>query len=367
MHELIRTFAVQSLAPQLAEPVRTAALRRLVTDYLASADAADRVLTPHRFRPDLEPHSGPAPQTFSDPAEAVAWCAEEQANLVAACRLAGAEDWSVACWQLAYVLRGYFFLAKAWDVWAETHRLALAAARAARDEWAEAATAANLGLALLERGHVRAAQELYHQSLAVHRRIGDAVGEAGVLGHQAWAAYCLRDYRACVELATAALAIYERKGIERNRAITLRTLALAESRLGRSEDAERHLQDALTTFVGLVLPLDAAMVCNALGQIHADRGDEGAARRWYAQAVELGKKCGSRYEQACGYEGLAAIAVGAGRRRVAHRFALRALVRFDALGAPDAGRVRAVFHLRRPPGSGLRPAASGDGTDERGW
>jgi tetratricopeptide (TPR) repeat protein len=339
LHELTRTFALQRLLPLVPAESRRAGLRRLVTGYLASADAADRVLTPHRFRPEMEPHEGAA-LTFPDSAAATAWFTAEQPNLVAVCRTAAAEGWPTACWQLAYALRGYLFLAKAWDAWIETHRIALDAAREAGDDWGEAVTGSNLGVALVERGQLRPAQRLYRRSMTIFRRLGDRFGEANTLGHQAWVAYCLGDTTSCYELATAALAIYQANDVPRNTAITLRTVALAEAELGRDARAVQHLEEALALAFGLDLPLDAAMASNGLGQVHLRRGDFQAARRWYARALELGETCRSEYEQAHAYEGLATVAASAGRPRAAAMFRQRALERYEALGAPEAARLR---------------------------
>jgi tetratricopeptide (TPR) repeat protein len=364
MHDLTRAFAVQALVPDVPVATRRRALRRWVTGYLASADAADRLLTPHRFRPPLEPHLAPTAQaSFADTTAANAWFTEELPNLVAACRLAAAEGWAAACWQLAYVMRGYLFLSKSWDAWIDTHRIALDAARAAGHEWGEAITASNLGLALVERGHVHAAQEHYRRSLATFRLIGDAVGEAGVLGHQAWVAYCLGNYRSCYDLALAALAICEEQGVRRNAAITMRTLALAESELGRAEDAERRLRTALATFSELDLPLDAAMACNDLGQVRMGCDDPASAVNWYARALRLAESCASPYEQARAFEGLGAAATAQGRWRAADHFRSRALDRYEALNAPEARRLRATVERSRAPGG--RTAPSADDPDER--
>ena len=339
LHELTRTFALQRLLPLVPAGQRRAALRRLVTGYLASADAADRVLTPHRYRPELEPHEGPA-LTFPDSAAATAWFTAEQSNLVAICRMAAAEGWPTACWQLAYALRGYLFLAKAWDAWIETHRVALDAARTAGDDWGEAVTGSNLGVALVERGHLRPAQRLYRRSMGIFRRLGDTLGEANTLGHQAWVAYCLGDMTSCYALATAALAIYRVNDAPRNTAITLRTIALAEAELGRDAEAVRHLEEALALAVELDLPLDAAMASNGLAQVHLRRGDLHEARRTYATALELGRTCRSEYEQAHAYDGLATVATRLHLRRTAAEFRQRALQRYDALNAPEAARLR---------------------------
>ncbi|HVQ91375.1 MAG TPA: tetratricopeptide repeat protein [Mycobacteriales bacterium] len=341
LHDLTRAYAAEVLLAGLPGPDRDSALRRLVTGYLAAAVRADEQLTPHRHRPPVEPYPGAAPPgPFPDADAAGEWARAEQDTLVAVCRLAAARGWDTACWQLAYMLRGYFFLAKARDAWLDTHRHALAAAERTGDDWAIAATRNNLGLALIERGQIHAAGEQHSRALPIFRRLGDGYGEAATLGHQAWAGYCTGSDVVAVRLGKQALALYERQDAGRGIGITLRTIAMAQTRLRRFAEADRDLRRALALFTELHLPLDAAMTLNNLGGLHAQLGRAPEAVRWFGQAIERAASCGSGYEQARAYDGLAETAAILGRPRAARRFADRSRARYDALHVPAAERHR---------------------------
>jgi tetratricopeptide (TPR) repeat protein/transcriptional regulator with XRE-family HTH domain len=341
MHDLVRAYAAEVLLAELPETERVAALRRVVTGYLTTASAADQLITPHRYRPPLEPHASIAPaMAFPHDRAAAEWLATEQDALVTVARTALDRGWYRVCWQLAYLLRGYFFLVKAWDTWLETQRLALAAAERDGDPWALAVTRNNLGLVLIEQGRISAAQKQYTAALAILRRLGDVPGEAATLGHLAWAAYCTGDVASAVRRGRRALRLYESQDDRRGVGITLRTVAMAESRLGRHDAAERDLHRALDLFIELELPLDATMALTNLGALAAVRGDLPGAVRHFGHAVEGASSCGSEYEQARAYDGLAAAAAAAGRPRAATRFAARAQALYEVVHVPAAERVR---------------------------
>src|SRR5947208_16807238 len=101
-------------------------------------EAAGILMSPHRYRPDFDLPA--VPRAFVDRAEAKAWLEVEWPNLAALCRTALVYGVYNRCWQLAYSLKGYFYLAKLWDPWIETHTLAVDAARELGDRRAEAMT-----------------------------------------------------------------------------------------------------------------------------------------------------------------------------------------------------------------------------------
>jgi transcriptional regulator with XRE-family HTH domain/tetratricopeptide (TPR) repeat protein len=351
MHDLTRTYAVDTLLHDLPDADRTAALRRLVTGYLAATTHVDERLTPHRHRPSIEPYTGAIPpQPFPDASAAAAWVAAEQATVVEVLALAAVHGWNAACWQLAYALRGWFFLAKAWDAWLATHRIAVRAAEQDGNDWAVAVTRNNLGLALIERGQLVAADREYRLALPVFRALGDTHGAANTLGHLAWARYCTHRDAAAVRLGNKALELYEQRDARRGIGITLRTIAMAQTRLRRFADAEAALRRALAMFTDLGLDLDATMTLNNLGGLQAQLGHLTASVHIFGQAVERAAACGSRYEQARAYDGLTSAAAAAGRPRAARLFAQRSQLLYNALHVPLAERGR--IH----PIGGLDPA-----------
>src|SRR5256885_1157173 len=87
-----------------------AALRRLVDFYLHTAYAGDRLPAPHRALGELAPPApGCRPERLADTATALRWFAAEHANLHASQRLATAEGWYPAVWQLAWALDTFHY------------------------------------------------------------------------------------------------------------------------------------------------------------------------------------------------------------------------------------------------------------------
>jgi tetratricopeptide (TPR) repeat protein len=125
--------------------------------------------------------------------------------------------------------------------------------------------------------------------------------------------HCLRQFREAGELCRAALEFYEGRGLRRNTAITLRTMALAESALGIHRLALEHLDQARGIFAEDGLLLDETMTHNCLGEVYARTADRTAARKHFRLAQKLGVRSGSTYEQARALRGLAELALRGGR------------------------------------------------------
>ena len=153
LHDLVAAFARHHALPALPDTQPPQALRRLLDCYLRAAEQADRLITPHRYRVplDLSERTAVLPD-LPDHDAARRWLDLEQANLVDACLAAGAAGLDTSCWQLAYTLRGYFFLSKQWQPWIASHEAGTAAARRLGDVRAQAMMTNNLGMAHLERG-----------------------------------------------------------------------------------------------------------------------------------------------------------------------------------------------------------------------
>ncbi|WP_149262021.1 helix-turn-helix domain-containing protein [Actinomadura sp. K4S16] len=308
-HDLLRQFARERAAAALPQAERDAALRREATYYLWSLEAADRLITPHRYRIDpVDEDVHVEARVHDEYDEAIEWIVTEQDNLLAVCRASFAAGLDGHCWRLAYALRGFLFVAKTMDVWIETHELALRAARRAGDLDAEAKTLNNLGLALMEIDDRDAAAVHYERARRISRRIGDAYGEHTAVAHLAWVHFSRGDPHKALEESRRALAFVERHGLPRNKAILSRDVALIEIELGRYADAISRLYAALEEFMALGLHVDAAMALNCLGEAHRKLGQPTRARDLLLRAAELGRSCGSRHEEARAHGNLGWIA-----------------------------------------------------------
>lgn len=232
MHDLIRRYAADIAADE--EPQADAALRRVLSHYLAQAVAHDRTLpSPHRG----EPSPG-------DPAKAMAWFDLEYVNLVtcfdAAVRL-GADE-VVA--ELPQAMRVWFFRHRGTDDQARMlEAAAAAAARLGRDELraslladlgfaraaagrlAEALSAYELaeqsgpdddlaaGLALRigfvrrDLGDLTTAQAHFRRAHELFEKIGHRAGQSQALAFDGWVTLHIGRRSVAVELARASVAL----------------------------------------------------------------------------------------------------------------------------------------------------------------
>ena len=340
LHELLKAFASDAARHDLPAGERDAAVDRLVGYGLDTASAVDVLLAPHHFRPDTTNEGPRAPRTFADSASARAWVQAQWPMLVALCHTAAATGQHDRCWRLAFALRDYFFLAKLWDPWIETHELAVASARASGDRWAEAVTLDNLGVAHVDRGELERAIDCYRRALTLFEEIGDEQGRVTALANLGWAHHYQGEHQQARRELTEALLAYQKAGNRRNAAITLRGIALAETELGHTGDAIAHARAALATFEELALDFDAAMAFNCVAWAHFRAGEHESAARAYRQAAERAEIVGSDYEIARAETGLGNVAAAQDRLDEALRYWDRAEARCPDLNATIIGEHR---------------------------
>jgi tetratricopeptide (TPR) repeat protein len=341
LHDLVAAFARGILSDALTERDRAQALRRLLDYYLQVAEQADIAITPHRHRVPLAIEYRPtATPSMINTEAAMRWLTTEEATLVGISDDAANYGFDIACWQLSYTLRGYFFLTKRWQPWLRTHKAALAAARRLGDPHAEAMTLNNLGLAAIEQGQPEVAATHYQAALTLFQQLDDAHGECTARANLAWIDFNDGRYDEFLNRLRLCHAFYEQSRSRRNAAITLRGIALGEVEIGEFTAAVEHLQQVRGVFEELGLDLDLAMAVNALGEAHARSGDNATAGRCHREALELSRRCGSTFEQARAHHRLGDLASAVGDFSNARRHWVLALGGYDTLSAPQAGEVR---------------------------
>ncbi|WP_159767220.1 AfsR/SARP family transcriptional regulator [Streptomyces sp. HM190] len=243
-HSLLRVLATE-LREAEADAARTRrdAVERLGLAYAGLARYADRRLAPGRdwrARPGTG-HPGPDAAAIVG-ASPLGWFREEATGLVETVRQTHAAGLWPLVGDLAGSAAGYFHACAAWEEWEETHRLALDAARRARNTQAEAAVRYALGdLAWQRRQADRALR--YHTAAQqafelVRDRTGVArcrIGAADVLLGQGLLEHAARRYGRALALCSA-------EGDLRGEVAALKGLALVNLRRGRVEVARRQLE-----------------------------------------------------------------------------------------------------------------------------
>ncbi|GAB3967008.1 AfsR/SARP family transcriptional regulator [Plantactinospora veratri] len=343
-HDLIALFARQHGTTVVPDGERAAALHRLADYLLRTAELADRVITPHRYRVPLDLFDrAVAVPSLPDYDSALRWLTVESDNLQQACLDAGSAGLDQLCWQLAYTLRGYYFLSKRWQSWTVTHEAALAAATRLGDRRAMAMTTNNLGVAYLEQQDRQRAADHYRRARELFDEVGDAHGQHTAAANLAWLYYDERDLVRFLDEMRPVYEFYRREKSERNAAITLRGIALAEADLDRTAEAVAALLSALEVFERLGLRMDAAMTLNALGEIYQRTGDAGSAVERFEQAVAAAQRSGSTYELARAHHRLGELAADSGDTRRARQEWTLALDGYSKLGATPAAEVETLL------------------------
>ncbi|MEV7601244.1 tetratricopeptide repeat protein [Kitasatospora sp. NPDC089797] len=258
-HDLLRTFAGELLAREDSGPLQRAALIRLFDHYRHTAGSAMDLLAPlerhHRPRP---PEPGGTPLVFADQADATAWLAREQANLLALIRHATDADLPQYAADLPALLWRHL----------KRHMPAHEA----------------LGLAT--------------RALRATRQLGDPAGEAAALRHLAGIRYQLGDLPQALDLLHRALEIQQRIGNRNGEAHVLANLGLVLTRMGRLEEALDHERRALRLSREIPEPAVEAIVLINLGPTLTRLGRLPEALEYHQEALEYHRRGGNRLGQA---------------------------------------------------------------------
>jgi tetratricopeptide (TPR) repeat protein/transcriptional regulator with XRE-family HTH domain len=320
LHDLMRTFAVRYALPEISEAERTAAAGRLVDHALARVYTADQFVEPYRFRPSVEALSQ-QDMPFEDAHGALLWLRLQWPALTQITELAAGFGRYRQCWQLAYILRSFFFSERLLDPWIATHKLALSSARGAGDISGAGMILNNLGMVYLEVGDVAEAVQCHNRAEAYFEQAGDERGVTDAVSSRAWAFLSTGDLAAARRDLTRTLATYRRAGRTHNTAIALRGLAFVLTELEEFDEALTHAQEARELSQ---LPRDVLMTLNCVAWIYfrADRLDK--AERQYRRAIDLAELVDSDYELARAVTGMGNIAARQGDPDLAKQWWARA-------------------------------------------
>ncbi|MFD5074427.1 BTAD domain-containing putative transcriptional regulator [Streptomyces sp. NPDC058371] len=253
-HDLLRAYAEQLAGTEEPESVRDAALTGLLDHYLTVAAAAMDTACPFdKARRPPVPPPGPVPGPIpgiGDPDAALAWLSAEQANLMAAGRLAAEQGRQRHVAGLSATLARYLDTRARYDDALTLHAAALEVGRRQSDFAGQSLAAYHLGWVHVWLDHREKAYELMQESLLFARKAGDRLGEgyahAG-LGH--------------VHLDS-----------------------------GRYDEALEHSREALrhARWADDLLLQGYALI--ALACVHRDLHDYGKALRYYSEAAEVGSR-----------------------------------------------------------------------------
>ncbi|MFC4034977.1 ATP-binding protein [Streptomyces polygonati] len=364
-HDLIRLHARGLAEVHDPDAIRTAAVRRALEWYLATATAAEALVSPnHRVLDrDYEELSPDAGLRFPDQRGALAWLAAEQHHLMTALRTAAALGWNGLCWQLADAMWPLWLRLRPYDLWVEAHRLGLAAARRDSSLPGELRMLTDGGAGLRNGGRPDEAVKSFGEALELARTVGDRRVEAQALHGLGQSHYLAGRPDEAAGFFRRALRLREEIGYARGAALSRISLGDTMRSVGRPEEAAEELRRARTELLALPDPYEASRALALLGRALGEAGRTGPAERCLREAAEEFRTGGSAHWEAYSLEMLGVVLQRAGRPDDARRAFERSLALYEGAGAPDAARLAA--RLAPPaPGteSGTAPApGSGPG------
>lgn len=295
-HDLLRRYAAEQAHQQESAAEREAALHRLYDWYLNAVDGAARLLYPHMLRlpvPETVTRTARMPAGITDLAGASSWLDAERDNLVAAVRSAAQAGPRPMAWQLADVLRGYFWMCLRRVEWQATAEAGLAAADEAGEPRARAVTRLSLADLRFRQGRYRQAVRHYAHGILIARRAGWVEAQAALLCNLAYV------YRQSGQLAAAAtrlgrgLALSRQIGQVAGEAVVLGNLGVVQWEMGRLSRAVEHYTRALALHRRIGSRYGEAMNLNNLGQVQRVRGLLTEARDLLTQALVLNREAGN--------------------------------------------------------------------------
>ncbi|WP_433260038.1 BTAD domain-containing putative transcriptional regulator [Actinosynnema sp. CS-041913] len=297
-HDLLRLYAAERAAAEDGADERAAARARLFDWYLDLAAAATARLTPHVLRLTRADRAAGAPVVdFEEDTGALAWLEAERANLVAVVRDAAEHGPRRIAWQLADVLRGYFWLRRYAAEWLAVARIAAESAIADGSAHGRIAAEQSLGQAYRSIGDYPRSIVHYTAAIDLAEAAGWAEAEAAARGNVSGVYWELgRLDEAMVEL-TRTIRLNRRTGWQAGLGTNLHNLGTLCRELGRPREAVEHLTRALATHEALGSTSGAAHAHTSMGEALFDLGRLADARRHLRHGLRLHQETGGRYGQ----------------------------------------------------------------------
>jgi tetratricopeptide (TPR) repeat protein len=303
MHDLVRAYAATTHLP---EPVRHAAVTRVVDFYLHTAATADRLLNP-RLPPPIRldpPTPGTRPHSPSDHPAALAWMDTHHTHLLAAQHTAARHHRHQAVWHLAWTLSTFHYRRGHRHDDLAVWRAATDAATHLPDPTTRTLAHRFLGHAHAELGQHEQAVGHLHQALALAEHHQDPTQQAHTQHALAWAWQRRGDDRRALEHAGHALDLYLTLDQPTWKAAALNQVGWYSARVGDYDTAREHCQTALTLFRSHHSPTGEAAALDSLGFIDHHTGHHQQAVHHYQQALTVFRTLGDTTEAANTLESL---------------------------------------------------------------
>ncbi|MFD8965289.1 ATP-binding protein [Streptomyces sp. NPDC059568] len=288
-HDLLRAYAAELSQQEGPSDEAQAALHRVLSWYLCTAEAARGRLAPAQEAIPLPEPALPEvvpPLDFADNDAAMDWAEREHTNLLRTV-VAAAGEHDVLAWKLAVVLWYVQPPAASMADWLPVGATGLAAARRVNDSAAEARLLTCLGLAHHRINAWDESLDCHQQALAIRRTNRDRRGEAASVNLIGIIHLRRRQLDAAASHFEQAAALWQAAGSERWAASALSNLATTHYNAGRLPEASVRVEEALAAHHTLENPRGEGNALRMLSCLQRERGEFEAAIRSAEQALDI--------------------------------------------------------------------------------
>jgi DNA-binding SARP family transcriptional activator/Tfp pilus assembly protein PilF len=338
-HDLLRAYAAECAAADEPPASRTAALHRVLTWYLHTADAADRLLAPMRAHVPLD-QTVVKPLELADYDGALAWCDAEYPNLMAAVQTAAEAGEDAIAWKLAVALTCYLEICRPWADWVTTAQTALTAAQRAGDPQGEAWLLNQLGHPYAVLGRFDEALDCLQRALHIRRETGDLRAEGSTLNNIGMIYGELGRFEDSIRYFRDALDLAVETGDQRIESIALLNLGETHQNLAQHDEAATFYQRALRIARDNDDPMVQGIALTSLGETFCALRQPAAGRDHLKAAITAWQRVGDRKNEAETQVKLGDLLSGTGEDQAAYEHWRAARVIFEELGDPQAHELR---------------------------
>ncbi|QUQ68307.1 ATP-binding protein [Kutzneria sp. CA-103260] len=342
-HDLLRVYALERATSAERAQDRTDAVGRVIRWYLHAANLVDKKMIPHKPIHDIveppEHWSFPIP---TDPADARAWFAAEETNLIAAVRRAvELEDHSTA-WRLPQTMSSFWYVHnKRWDLWAEMLRISLDHARLDGSASGQACAYSSLGIISNDLHRYDEAAEYYLNAIELFGGPQDRWQEGITYNALGNTYVSLRRFEDAMWALDKAAEVFEAIGSRFGRAWALQGTASAYEAMGEHKVALDYARRALAAWSEIEYVHGVGSGLNLLGQIHCALGRYEQAVDYFDQAVQTRQSTNDQFGVAVTLQNRAAAHLGCGQTEQARQSLRTALPILERLGADEINKVSA--------------------------
>lgn len=349
MHSVVRDHARLAATRDDPEPVREAAVRRLVAWYAWTAHAADLALVRERTRAarfEGQPPAGLA--EFQSPDDAFRWFDEERSNILAvlqAARDLGCDEWT---WQIVEALWNLYSNRRTYADWEQSHGLGLQAAVKCGNRAAEAQIRKQRSRLYAETGRSDLARVELEAAQAAADDAGDPMIIGTVIEFTGTFLTSVADYEGAFDKFQRARAVYKELGFPRGIAMQDLLLGAVLVRQDAPDKALAPLELARETMISVGDDFSVARIQVWLGEALKNVGELARAAEVLEDAVRTLSHFGLQLEEAQALEALGEVAELRKDSRAAYEFRCNAYDIYRDLRHPRAETVAASLTASSP-------------------